>query len=237
MRKVIAAALLLLVAGGGWFAMRAPKVESHPDAPLASEAAPLEAEQQDAAFAARSPRTAKAASKPTAPSDFEPLDVKAFRGEKRRELFLVAQTPEEAHWLESRGYPRPSEWAARNEIALEVLEARIAAGDTLSRARDHSRNTGRIAGCRAPVYELPTVVRRKSLRTPNAAHWREVGTEIPSNRASSQHAGVTPRGIRRERGSADQPRVGGHPIGHPIAHPVAAKRCSRPRCAQASLLR
>lgn len=70
----------------------------------------------------------------SAASDHELLGPHEFAGEAERDLVLVAQTPEEAHWLSQRGYPRLSEWRARASLSTEELEARTAAGDLVASA-------------------------------------------------------------------------------------------------------
>jgi hypothetical protein len=133
MRRVAFAIVLAIAAVGVWIGTRdagrvAPATSSAEPAsanPTASVAGDMDSPKRKTAPPG-APATA------TSASDFEPLDPKAFKGEQRRELQLVAQTPEEALWLDARGYPRASEWAGRADIPLADLEAGAASGDTLA---------------------------------------------------------------------------------------------------------
>jgi len=134
MRSVAIGVVLTVAAAGLWFATREHDSSSAEralsvDQANASHDDPTQAVETKSATRSESSR---ATSVTTAPSDFETLDPKSYRGGREQELQLVAQSPEEAYWLESRGYPKPSVWQARADVPSSMLEAKAAAGDTLA---------------------------------------------------------------------------------------------------------
>jgi hypothetical protein len=130
MRNIAIGAILIAALLAAWLTLG----NRSPD-PLASSAATAPASSVAVSPSDRNPpglRDTRSGAVEATPIDFDEISPKQLNDEDRWELDLVAQTPEEAAWLERRGYPRASEWAERERIDLAELQRRSDSGDTVA---------------------------------------------------------------------------------------------------------